>query len=236
MQGNQALPRERLLQFGADALSDAELLAVLLRTGTKGVPVVEMAQKILERFNGNILGLCGASISELCEIPGMGVAKSLELGAAIALARRLANRRMAMRPEMKSPAAIANYMRELLWDTTQEAFYVLLLDCKMCLIRSERVTVGLVDRSLVHAREVFRNAIRESCSSIIICHNHPSGDVTPSANDIKVTKMLFDAGEIIGITLVDHIIISSNVTGRESNYFSFREHQFMPVKQSTRGT
>ena len=231
MQENQTLPRERLMQFGAEALSDAELLAVLLRTGTKGVPVVEMARRILERFNGNLLGLCDATVSELCEIPGMGVAKSLELSAAFALAKRLASRRMAMRPEMRSPLAIANYMRELIWDASRESFYVLLLDSKLCLMRSERVTVGLVDRSLVHAREVFRNAIREACSSIIICHNHPSGDVTPSANDIRITKMLFDAGEIIGITLVDHIIVSSNVSGRKSNYFSFREHNFMPVSQ-----
>ena len=224
------------MQFGAEALSDAELLAVLLRTGTKGTPVVEMAKHLLERFNGNVLTLCDATVNELCEIPGMGLAKSLELEAAFALSKRLARHRMALRPEMKSPQAIADYMQGLMPEAPQECFYVLLLDTKLCLMRSEQVTIGLVDRSLVHAREVYRNAIREACSSIIICHNHPSGDVTPSANDIKVTKMLFDAGEIIGITLVDHIIISSNVTGRESNYFSFREHQFMPVKQSTRGT
>ena len=129
---------------------------------------------------------------------------------------------------MNSPQLIADYMNGLLLGTNQENFYVLLLDCKMCLMRSEQVTIGLVDKSLVHAREVFRNAIREACSTIIICHNHPSGDVVPSANDIRITKTLCDAGEIIGITVLDHIIVGKRISGRENNYFSFRENQIMP--------
>ncbi|MBR4675663.1 MAG: DNA repair protein RadC [Victivallales bacterium] len=229
MQACESLPRERLMQFGAEALSDAELLAVLLRTGTKGTPVVEMAKHLLERFDGNVLRLCDATVNELCEIPGMGLAKSLELEAAFALSKRLARRRMALRPEMKSPQSIADYMQRLMLDANQECFYVLLLDTKLCLMRSEQVTIGLVDRSLVHAREVFRNAIREACSSIIICHNHPSGDVVPSANDIRITKMLFDAGEIIGIRLLDHLIIGPQKSNQSNNYFSFRENQLMPT-------
>ena len=238
MQDVKILPRERLLQFGPEALSDVELLAVLLRTGTHGVPVLEMAQRLLERFNGNLLGLCEATIGEFCEIPGMGQAKALELYAALALVKRLMSRQLAFRPKMSSPQLIADYMNGLLLGANQENFYVLLLDCKMCLIRSEQVTVGLVDKSLVHAREVFRNAIRESCSTIIICHNHPSGDVVPSANDIRITKMLCDAGEIIGITVLDHIIVGKRISGRENNYFSFRESQIMPDqnRQESGGT
>ena len=235
MQDMQLLPRERLLQFGPEALSDVELLAVLLRTGTRGVPVLEMAQRLLQRFNGNLLSLCEATIGEFCEIPGMGQAKSLELYAALSLVKRLMNRQLAYRPKMNSPQLIADYMNGLLLGANQENFYVLLLDCKMCLMRSEQVTVGLVDKSLVHAREVFRNAIRESCSTIIICHNHPSGDVVPSANDIRITKMLCDAGEIIGITVLDHIIVGKRISGRKNNYFSFRESQLMP-DQNRQGT
>ena len=228
MQDVKLLPRERLLQFGPEALSDVELLAVLLRTGTHGVPVLEMAQRLLQRFNGNLLGLCDATIGEFCEIPGMGPAKALELYAALSLVKRLMSRQLAFRPKMNSPQVIADYMNGLLLGTNQENFYVLLLDCKMCLIRSEQVTIGLVDKSLVHAREVFRNAIRESCSTIILCHNHPSGDVIPSANDIRITKTLCEAGEIIGITVMDHIIVGKRISGRENTYFSFRESRIMP--------
>ena len=228
MQEKKLMPRERLLQLGPEALSDAELLAVLLRTGTHGVPVVEMAQRLLQRFNGNLLGLCEATIGEFCEIPGMGLAKALELYAALALVKRLMNHRLAFRPKMNSPQVIADYMNGLLLNASQEYFFVLLLDSKMCLIRSEQVTIGLVDKSLVHAREVFRNAIREACSTIILCHNHPSGDVVPSANDIRITKTLCEAGEIIGINVLDHIIVGKRIDGRDNNYFSFRESQIMP--------
>lgn len=225
---NTLLPRERLLKFGPDALSDAELLAVLLRTGTKGTPVQKMANGVLERFHGSLQELCEASIGELCEVSGMGEAKSLELCAAFALARRLARQRMVLRPDMSSPKLTAMYMRDIIQDSRQEGFHALLVDSKLQLIRHELVSLGLVDRSLVHAREVFRCAIREAASGIILCHNHPSGHVIPSGKDIEVTKNLCQAGEIIGIKILDHLIVGGNVDGTEGEYFSFAEKGLMP--------
>lgn len=222
------MPREKLLQFGAEALSDAELLAVLLRTGTKGSPVLDMAAELLSKFNGSLLCLCEASLPELCGIQGMGRTKSLELCAAFALAKRMALQRLATRPDMRNPQLIANHMKNIFGNTAQEEFHVLMLDTQMRLIRAERITIGLADRSLVHAREVFRNAIREASTSIILCHNHPSGHVRPSKNDIDITKTLVDAGEIIGIRVIDHIIVGSRVKTDGEEYYSFLEKGIMP--------
>ena len=216
------------MHFGADALSDTELLAVLLRTGTKGSPVLEMAGKLLSAFNGSLLRLGEASLAELCKIQGMGRTKSLELCAAFSLARRMSLQRLATRPDMRNPQLIANYMKNILGNTAQEEFHVLMLDPQMRLIRAERITIGLADRSLVHAREVFRNAIRESCTSIILCHNHPSGHVRPSQNDIEITKNLSEAGEIIGIRVIDHLIVGSRVKTDGEEYYSFLERGIMP--------
>jgi len=221
------LPRERLLALGADALSDRELLAILLRTGIKGKPVLAMAGELLASFNGCLLSLCAASVDELRCVPGLGKTKSLELYAAFALARRLARRRLATRPRMNNPQLIADFMREIFLTSQQEEFRVLLLDPHLCVIREELITLGLADRSLVHAREVFRCAIREACTSIVLCHNHPSGDPTPSQQDIEVTKKLSEAGSIIGIAVLDHIIVGGKVKGT-CDYFSFREHAMMP--------
>ncbi len=208
------------MRYGSSALSDSELLAIVLRTGTRGRPVLEMASDLLRRYNGSLAELCGAGAKELCRIPGIGVAKSVELCAVFALVRRLAEQRLAERPKMNSPEKIANYMRDVIGDSGQEEFHVLMLDSQMCLIRNEIVTIGLVDRSLVHAREVFRMAIREASSSVILCHNHPSGDVKPSANDIQITKLLCQAGEIIGIKIVDHVIVGRKRSGG-TNFYSF---------------
>lgn len=221
-------PREKLMHSGAEALSDAELLAVILKSGVKGMPVMEMAKQILQRFNGNLLGVCDATVNELCEIPGMGQAKSLELCAAFALVKRLAQRRLAERPDTRSPIKIAQYMQAIFNGSRQEEFHVLLLDTQLRLIRNERVSMGLVDRSLVHAREVFRCAIREACTSIILCHNHPSGNLKPSKCDIDITKSLVEAGNIIGIKVVDHIIVGSIPQNNGMAYFSFMENGIMP--------
>ncbi len=226
------LPREKLSSLGADALSDSELLAVILRTGTKGHPVQEMASDLLSKFDGSLLQLCDASVTELCSIQGMGQTKSLELCAAFALARRMSVQRLSERANMSNPRLIASYMRPLLGNMRQEAFYVLMLDSKMRLIRADRITLGLADRSLVHAREVFRNAIRESSTAIILCHNHPSGHVNPSRQDRDVTKMLFDAGEIIGIRVIDHIIVGSTLSPDGEEYYSFLEKGTMPSQDN----
>lgn len=226
------MPREKLTHLGADALTNSELLAILLRTGTKGQPVTEMATALLSSFNGSLQQLCQASINELCKVQGMGMAKSVELCAAFALAKRMTQQKLAQRPEMRNPQQISNYMRDVFGNTTQEEFHVLMLDTQMRLIRAERITVGLADRSLVHAREVFRTAIKESSSSIILCHNHPSGHVRPSKCDIDVTNALADAGEIIGIRVIDHIIVGSRINEGDASYYSFLEQGRMPAQSN----
>ena len=226
---DEILPREKLLQFGEKELSDEELLAILLRTGTRTCPVRELAHQVMVQFGNSLLALCDASIQELCQVPGIGSTKALELSAAFALARRLSRQKTGVRPAMKSPSAIASYMSEELWDSRQEEFYVLLLDCHLRLQRCVRITQGLLDRSIVHAREVFRPAIREACSSIILCHNHPSGDITPSEQDKQITEILCASGKIVGIRILDHIIVSSQVKGEAAPaYFSFAENGIMP--------
>ena len=226
---NELLPREKLLQFGESELSEEELLAILLRTGTSDCPVLELAHQLLRRFGNSLLELCDASVQELCQLPGIGMAKALELSASFALARRLARQKTGVRPKMESPLQIASYMSERYWDSRQEEFHVLLLDCHLRLQRSVRITQGLLDKSLVHAREVFRPAIREACSSIILCHNHPSGNPAPSEMDRQITERLCAAGDILGIRVLDHIIVSSQE--KDTNfpaYFSFAENQAMP--------
>lgn len=228
------LPRERLMQLGADALSDAELLAILLRTGIRGKSVLELAQEILDKFQGNLCGVCDAGVAELREIQGMGMAKSVEICAAFALVKRLAQQAVVNRPEIRSPLSIAKYMRGRFSDEKKEEFHVLLLDSQMCVMRSELVTIGLADRSLVHPREVFRPAIREACSSVIISHNHPSGSVKPSGNDMEVTTVLCKAGEIIGIKVVDHIIVSTRASAMSKpEFFSFLSNDMMPKLKKT---
>jgi DNA repair protein RadC len=220
-------PRERFLRHGADALSDTELLAILLRTGQAGRSVLELAREALIRFDGDLRQLATAPLSELQQIPGIGQAKAIEVSAAFTLARRLSNRCHLDRPRLESPAEVVTLMREYFMGKAQEEFHVLLLDTKHHLIRDEQITVGLVDRSQVHAREVFRSAIKESCSRIVLVHNHPSGDPTPSAQDISCTKNLIAAGKIIGIEVLDHIIIGHRTASRFRDFLSLRDEKLI---------
>jgi len=145
------------------------------------------------------------------------------------LVKRLAMQSIKSRPSLKDPKGIAQYMMGVFSNPHKEAFYVLLLDSQMRVIRSELVTVGLVDRSLVHAREVFRSAIRELCSVIVLCHNHPSGSVLPSKEDVETTASLCKAGDIVGIRVIDHIIVSTkDIASTEPAFFSFNVAGLMP--------
>ncbi|MBQ6473375.1 MAG: DNA repair protein RadC [Victivallales bacterium] len=218
------MPRERLLRLGADGLSNAELLAILLRTGYHGTPVTEMAESILRHFHGDLRLLCDATVEELCVLPGMGRTKSLELSAAFALAQRLARQKLEERPLLASPRHVAQMMWGVFANVQQEEFHVLLVDTQMRLQRDVLVTVGLVNRSLVHPREVFRPAIRESSTAVLLCHNHPSGHAEPSSNDQEVTDTLVLAGEIIGIRVLDHIVVGGMNDDGRVNYFSFKEN------------
>jgi DNA repair protein RadC len=226
-------PRERMQRLGADALSNSELLAILIRHGTRGKSALAVAANLLRAFDGSLKRLAGAQPSELHKIPGIGTVKALELSAAFALAKRVTLESCMQQPQMTSPELVAKYVREKLRQREQEEFHALLLDTRMRLIRDEVITIGLLDRSLVHAREVFRGAIKEACQSVIISHNHPSGDVTPSEEDLKSTRMLQRAGQIIGITILDHVIVSSGLN--DNRFFSFRQENLLLKEPELKG-
>lgn len=223
-------PRERLLEFGADALSNTELLAILLRTGNARCSVVTLARRVLDRFDGDLSRIANANACELQELDGIGIAKAVEITAAFALAKRLS--RMARREPVRltAPAHVVDYMRETFRGKRQEEFHVLLLDTKHGVIRDHCVTVGLVDRSQVHAREVFRPAIREACSRVLLVHNHPSGDPTPSEQDITCTRSLVAAGRIVGIEVLDHVVVGHADEGGGREFMSFREEGLLTGK------
>ena len=224
---NRERPRERLVAHGSEALKNAELLAILLRTGRRGVSALDVAQHLLNRFDNSLNRLARASISELQRVPGIGPAKAVEIHAALALARRLADTAEAALPCLNEPQAVCDLFREQFRTATQEEFHALLLDAKNHLLLRERITLGLVDRTQIHPREVFRSAIRENCSRVLLVHNHPSGDPTPSAQDIAANRQLVEAGKIIGIEVLDHVVVGNPARAHGRAYVSFRQENLM---------
>ncbi|MBT4821529.1 MAG: DNA repair protein RadC [Lentisphaerae bacterium] len=216
-------PRERMMRHGADALSDAELVALVLRNGVRGRSVLSLSRDVLAAFRGDLGRLSSATIGELRAIRGIGVAKAVELRAAFALAKRLAVQGIPEACKVSGPGDVMGLFREHFRGAMQEEFHALLLNTKHCLMRDECITLGLVDRSHVHAREVFRTAIREGCSRIVLVHNHPSGDPTPSPQDITCTRQLKEAGDIVGIAVIDHVIVARPGVRAGRQYVSFRE-------------
>ncbi len=217
-------PRERLASRGADALSDAELLALLLRTGGRGADALRVAADLLDRCGG-LMGLGRASGRELAEIRGVGPAKSASLLASLELGRRIAGRRLTAGAPIRSPADVFRHFHPSLRDVRQERFVALLLDGRHRLLRHEVVSQGTLTASLVHPREVFRSALRESAAAMILVHNHPSGDPTPSQEDRDVTARLGRAGEILGIRVLDHIVVA------ERGYCSLREEGVFDLRE-----
>src|SRR5882757_9159193 len=188
-------PRERLVARGPDALTHAELIAILLRTGLQGVNVVQVGQNLLQKF-GSLNALALASVDELRKVNGIGRDKAATLVAAFALARRMEQERRDESPVLDNPPTVVNFMRESNRLGNVEAFQVLLLNVRKKLIRMEIISKGLLDTILVHPREVFRAAIVANAAGIVLVHNHPSGDPTPSEADIKVTRDLIRAGQL----------------------------------------
>lgn len=213
-------PRERMLQFGAQALSNAELMAILLRTGTLNESAVHLAQKVLIEA-GSLRNLVDMSMDQLQTIKGIGPAKALQLQASIELGRRLARTSMADTITIRSPQDVSTYLMEDLRYLQKEHFVCLFLNTKNHVIGQETLSMGSLNASIVHPREVFRAAIKRSSASIICVHNHPSGDPTPSPEDIQMTARLVDAGQIIGIEVLDHIILG------DQNFVSLKEKGFM---------
>ncbi len=209
-------PREKLLAYGSDKLSTSELLAILLRTGIKGKNVVELSNQILKLFGTQ--SLQHITVTDLKKIKGLGSVKAAEIIAAIALGKRLLEEKSPMRA--LSPEAVFESLKDIR-SLKKEHFIAFYLDTKQVEIGRETISIGTLNASLVHPREVFEPAIRLCAASVIVAHNHPSGDVTPSHEDIQITKKLVDAGILLDIHLLDHLIVSSRT------YLSFKEKGFI---------
>ena len=200
-------PRERLQKLGIGALSAQEILALILGRGIAGESVMVTAQRLISQF-GNLKGIAGASVEELSQVKGIGVAKASQIKAAFELANRLEGYpEIGKKPLVKTPEDIVALVRGRLKDKKKEHFLALLLDTRNQLIKVSEISVGSLETSVVHPREVFKEAISASAASVIFVHNHPSGDPGASEDDIKLTKRLAEAGEIVGIDVLDHIII-----------------------------
>jgi DNA repair protein RadC len=215
-------PRERLAALGADALSHAELIAILLRTGLRGQSAIEIGKLLIAEYK-TLGNLSRATLEELQKIKGIGRDKAVTLKAAFTMARRMAAEIPAARPLLDDPESIANHMREQFRDKEVEEFHAVLLDTRRRLIRTEQITTGTLDSAIVHAREVFRKAITANASALVLVHNHPSGDPTPSKADLQVTRDLIRAGQLLKIEILDHVILGQKTTERDRDYVSLKE-------------
>ena len=215
-------PRERLVELGADALNAFELIAILLRTGTKGVSAIEAGQQLVQKF-GTLHALSQASLDELRKTPGVGMDKAIALKAAFTLARRMAREIQGDSPVLDNPESIADFLREENHGYSVEHFQAVLLNVRRKLIKVELISQGLVDTLLAHPREVFKPAIAANASAVVLVHNHPSGDPTPSPADIKVTRDLIRAGNLLKIEVVDHVILGRRSKEGGKDYASLRE-------------
>ena len=218
-------PRERLAEHGADALTEAELIAILLRTGLRGQSAVDVGRALIQRF-GILSELSRATLEELQEIRGVGRDKAIALKAAFTLARRMAAEIQVAAPLLDQPAAVADLLREECRPYTVEHFYALLLDARRRLLRKVALTRGTLDAAIVHPRDVFRHAMTANASAVVLVHNHPSGDSTPSKADITVTRDLIRAGRLLKIEVLDHLILGRKTDERERDYFSLKEHGY----------
>jgi DNA repair protein RadC len=213
-------PRERLLRYGAETLADAELLAILIGSGTRGFSALDVARELLRRFE-NLTELSRRDVSELRSVRGMGQVRAIVLAAAFELVRRIQAEPFTARKVIRSPEDVARMYIPRLRGARKESFRVLLLNSANQVQREVLVSEGTLDASLVHPREVFRLAITESARSIILLHNHPSGNAEPSPQDIAITRQLVSAGKLLDIPVLDHIIIAGE------GYTSLRERQLL---------
>ncbi len=209
-------PRERLIKYGAESLSDAQLLAIILRTGSSKKGVISLAMSLLDKYK-TLKNIDTASIKELSLIDGLGIAKIAQIKAAFELGKRLMSESDHDRPIFSSSNAVYSYFAPRFKNLKKELFISILLDVKNRLIREFKVSEGTLTNSLIHPREAFKEAVKESAASVIFVHNHPSGDPTPSRDDITITERLKSAGEIIGISVLDHVIIG------DGKYISLKE-------------
>ena len=214
-------PREKLLSKGSDALSSSELIAILLGTGTGQTTAVDLGKSLISKF-GSIEKMSQASLKELTEITGIGPAKAITLMAAFQLSRNMHKEVAEMEFNyFKQPSDVAKIFIPMLGHEKKEVFAIALLDTAGKYMSSEKITVGTLNASLVHAREIFKPAIKHSAASIILVHNHPSGQLTPSAEDLKITKQIVEAGKLLDINIHDHLIVA------QESYLSLKEEGYI---------
>lgn len=210
-------PREKLMNQGVSQLSVSELLAILLRTGTKNSSALSLGNKIVSKCGDDLTELHQMTLEELCTIDGIGESKACQILAAVELGKRMKQSTIMRKAKLSSPNDVVSFFSAELIESKVEKFIAVLLNTKNEVINWDVISIGSLNASIVHPREVFNRAIKRSAASLIVVHNHPSGHIDPSREDINITKRLFEAGQLIGIPLIDHIII-----GRDK-YYSFKE-------------
>jgi len=210
-------PREKLCHFGVSALTNSELMAIVLQSGSREESAIQLGQNIINLFDHGIQGLNDVTVEELTAVKGVGIAKACQISAAVELCRRISKCKKNILGKINSPKTVVEYFQEELKHLNKEKFIVVFLNTKNLITSYEVVSVGSLSASIVHPREVFNRAIKKSAASIILIHNHPSGNPSPSREDEAITKRLCNVGEVVGIKILDHIIIS------EDGYFSFKE-------------
>lgn len=209
-------PRERLLRLGPEGMATAELIAIVLGSGMRGKSVIQLAQELIAAF-GSLANLSKATVQELCQVKGVGPAKAIQLQAAFTLGMRAQSQQAPKRIQIEHPSQAYQLLSPSLEHEQRECVVALLLDSKGGVIATERVSIGTLSESLIHPREVFYPAIRHKAAGMILAHNHPSGDPTPSPEDYQVTKQLIEAGQLLSIPLHDHLVIGAG------SYVSMRQ-------------
>ncbi len=210
-------PREKLHHYGVDVLSNAELLAIVLQSGSREDSAVELGQRIINMFDHGLEGLIDGTLEELMSINGVGIAKACQVTAAVELGKRVSKVQKKILGEISSPRKVADFFCEELKHLNKEKFIIVFLNTKNSITSYEVISIGSLSASIVHPREVFNRAIKKCAASIILVHNHPSGNTTPSTEDKNVTERLVKVGEVVGIKVLDHLIISGD------SYYSFKE-------------
>ena len=214
-------PYEKCLMYGADALTDAELISVIIRTGSRGERCVDLAHRILNAGPDGLLNLLQLDVKQLTKIHGIGNVKAVQLKCVGELAKRIASTRRRQQVVLQSPESIASYYMERMRHEAQEILVLAMFDSKSMLIGEKVISVGTSNAALISPREIYRTALQEQAVYIVILHNHPSGNPEPSREDVQVTRKIKQSGEILDILLMDHIIIGDN------RYFSFREQDIL---------
>jgi len=217
-------PRERLIKLGPEALSAQELLALIIARGIPGKSVMNIAQELLSKF-GNIKEVSEATIEQICEIKGIGLAKAAQVKACFEIGERLKIQEIEQSRSKKftieSPKSVVKLAQSILKDKKKEYFLIFPLNSRNQIMKEEIVSIGCLNANIAHPREVFRRAISNNAAQVILVHNHPSGDTQPSDDDIKITKQLVEAGKILGIEVLDHIVIS------QGSYLSMKEKELL---------